>query len=91
MGGRFGELLLLFIVAMLLFGPQKLPDLARAMGEAIREFKKAANGETTSQSQSPAPATQPLPPAQIQAQAPAPPPVQPAPNKPADPPSSVVS
>ena len=67
MGGRFGELLLLFIVAMLLFGPQKLPDLARAMGEAIREFKKAANGETSTQSQPPAPAVQPAPPAQVQA------------------------
>ncbi len=47
MGGRFGEILLLVIVAMLLFGPQKLPDLAKAMGEAMREFKKAANGEGT--------------------------------------------
>ncbi len=87
MGGRFGELLLLFIVAMLLFGPQKLPDLARAMGEAIREFKKAANGETSTQSQPPAPAVQPAPPAQVQAQAPAAPPA----NKPTDPPSSIVS
>jgi len=43
MGGRMGELLLLLIVALLLFGPNKLPDLARSMGEALREFKKAAN------------------------------------------------
>jgi sec-independent protein translocase protein TatA len=84
MGGRFGELLLLFIVAMLLFGPQKLPDLARAMGEAIREFKKAANGETSSTPPVPTQAAQPAPQAQIQAQAP-------AENKPTDPPSSIVS
>ena len=54
MGGRFGELLLLLIIALLLFGPSKLPDLARSLGEAIREFKKAAdpnqaNSQTTAQ------------------------------------------
>ncbi len=90
MGGRFGELLLLFIVAMLLFGPQKLPDLAKAMGEAIREFKKAANGDTTSNSPNTSP--QPAPQAQIQAQTPAAAaPTQPVENKPADPPKSVIS
>ena len=41
--GRFEELILILIIALLLFGPKKLPDLARAMGEALREFKKAAN------------------------------------------------
>ena len=89
MGGRFGELLLLFIVAMLLFGPQKLPDLAKALGEAIREFKKAASGEGSSASAPVAPAQPVAPQAQIQAQAPAAP--APAENKPADPPSSIVS
>ncbi len=82
MGGRFGELLLLFIVAMLLFGPQKLPDLARAMGEAIREFKKAANGETSSTPPAP---SQPAPQAQVQA------PMASAETKPTEPPSSIVS
>ncbi len=53
MGGRFGELLLLFIVALLLFGPSKLPDLARAMGEAIREFKKAVNPDQPSNTHKP--------------------------------------
>ncbi len=53
MGGRFGELLLLLIVALLLFGPSKLPDLARAMGEALREFKKAANPDQPSRSSGP--------------------------------------
>jgi sec-independent protein translocase protein TatA len=36
-------LIVLFVV-VLLFGPRRLPDLARGMGEAIREFKKAING-----------------------------------------------
>jgi sec-independent protein translocase protein TatA len=35
-------LIVLFVV-VLLFGPRRLPDLARGMGEAIREFKKAIN------------------------------------------------
>ena len=50
MGGRFGEILLVLIVALLLFGPSKLPNLAKALGEAIREFKKAANTDPDNQS-----------------------------------------
>jgi len=51
MGGRFGEILLLFILALLLFGPNKLPDMAKALGQALNEFKKAANTENPTQSQ----------------------------------------
>jgi sec-independent protein translocase protein TatA len=36
-------LIVLFVV-VLLFGPRRLPELAKGMGEAIREFKKAING-----------------------------------------------
>jgi len=36
-------LIVLFVV-VLLFGPRRLPELAKGMGEAIREFKKAVNG-----------------------------------------------
>jgi sec-independent protein translocase protein TatA len=43
--GRFEELLLILAIALLLFGPSKLTDLAKAMGGALREFKKAANPE----------------------------------------------
>jgi len=42
-------------VALLLFGPNKLPDLARAVGQALREFKKAANTDPV-ENASPAPA-----------------------------------
>jgi sec-independent protein translocase protein TatA len=36
----FGELLLIFIVVILVFGSSKLPQLGDALGKAIRNFKK---------------------------------------------------
>lgn len=35
-----GELIIIFIVALLVIGPKKLPDLARAIAKGLREFKK---------------------------------------------------
>lgn len=35
------ELIVVFIVALVVIGPKKLPDLARALGKAIGEFKRA--------------------------------------------------
>lgn len=37
----FPELLVIFAIALLLFGPKRLPDLAKSLGKAIRDFKKA--------------------------------------------------
>lgn len=36
-----GELVVIFCVILLLFGGKKLPELARSLGQGIREFKKA--------------------------------------------------
>ncbi|MCU9612540.1 twin-arginine translocase TatA/TatE family subunit [Caldibacillus lycopersici] len=36
----FGEIAVILIVALLLFGPSKLPKLGKAAGETLREFKK---------------------------------------------------
>jgi len=38
------ELLMVLFVVMLLFGANKLPELARGMGKAMREIKKATQG-----------------------------------------------
>ena len=35
------ELIVIFVVALLVFGPSKLPELGKSLGEAIRGFKKA--------------------------------------------------
>jgi sec-independent protein translocase protein TatA len=37
------ELLVIFVIALLVFGPKKLPDLGRSIGRAISEFKKASD------------------------------------------------
>jgi Tat protein translocase TatB subunit len=37
------ELLLIFIIALIVLGPQKLPDLARTLGKVVGEFKKATD------------------------------------------------
>ena len=38
------ELIIILFVVLLLFGAKKLPDLARGLGEGIREFKNATKG-----------------------------------------------
>jgi TatA/E family protein of Tat protein translocase len=37
----FSELLLIFMVALLVFGPRKLPEIGKTLGKALGEFKKA--------------------------------------------------
>jgi len=38
-----GELILILIVVLIVFGPGKLPEVAKAMGKAVREFRKASS------------------------------------------------
>ena len=38
-----GEMLVVLVVALLVFGPNKLPQLGAALGKGIRNFKKAAS------------------------------------------------
>ena len=37
------ELLLIFVIALLLFGPRKLPDIGKSLGKAMGEFRRASN------------------------------------------------
>jgi TatA/E family protein of Tat protein translocase len=37
------ELILIFIVALIVFGPKRLPEIGRTLGKALGEFKKATD------------------------------------------------
>ncbi|WP_316821749.1 twin-arginine translocase TatA/TatE family subunit [Pedobacter gandavensis] len=39
-----GEIMLILVVVLLLFGGKKLPELAKGLGKGIREFKDASEG-----------------------------------------------
>ena len=81
-----GDLLIILLVILLLFGAKKLPELARGMGQAIKEFQKAKDefsdelhkaGDTPPKSN--------LPPASTVARTDAPPAARPDPNQAATP------
>ncbi|MCM1355174.1 MAG: twin-arginine translocase TatA/TatE family subunit [Staphylococcus sp.] len=38
-----GELIIIFVVILLLFGAKRIPDLARSMGKGISQFKQGMN------------------------------------------------
>lgn len=37
------ELIVIFVVALVVFGPRKLPELGRSLGKSLSEFKRASN------------------------------------------------
>ena len=39
----FPELVVIFTVALLVFGPRKLPEIGRSLGKSLNEFKRATN------------------------------------------------
>ncbi len=47
----FGELLIILVVLILLFGGKKIPDLAKSLGEGIRLFKKSINEDEKNNSE----------------------------------------
>ena len=74
-----GELILILIIALVVLGPGKLPDVANSLGKSVREFRKAATDITDAGKMDVPPpsaqATPPLPPLETPVgQAPAQPP-----------------
>lgn len=39
------ELILILVIALVVFGPGKLPEVGKALGRGIQEFRKATTGE----------------------------------------------
>jgi TatA/E family protein of Tat protein translocase len=37
------ELMVIFVIALIIFGPRKLPELGRSLGKSLGEFKRASN------------------------------------------------
>ena len=45
-GLGFGELLVIAVLALIFIGPKKLPELAKGLGQGLREFQNASKGLT---------------------------------------------
>jgi sec-independent protein translocase protein TatA len=40
-----GEIVLVLLIALLVFGPKKLPDLGKSLGRGMRDFKRGISGD----------------------------------------------
>ncbi len=56
-----GELILLLVIVLVVFGPGKLPEIGNAVGKGIREFRKAASDVTEATRIDAPPPTPPAP------------------------------
>ena len=89
-----GELILILIIALVVLGPGKLPDVAASLGKSVREFRKAATDvsdavKLDAPAEPPATAQAPTPAAPAPATNPAP--ATPPPTVPAAPPTEAGS
>lgn len=60
------EMIILFVIVLIIFGPKSLPKIGQALGKGIREFKDAARGLTEMDDETP---HKPVPPASQVSQA----------------------
>ena len=61
-----GEILVILLIALLVFGPRKLPELGKSLGAGIREFRKGTAGLKEEFEGSMREPTQPVVPAPVQ-------------------------
>ena len=54
--GKFEELLVILVIILVLFGGKKLPQLARGIGESVREVRRGFNGDTSDEAKKSEPA-----------------------------------
>lgn len=81
------ELIIIAIIALIIFGPGKLPEVAQSLGRGVREFRKAASDVTeATKLDAPPPAPTPSTTPVVTPASAAVPPVAPA-AQPAEPPS----
>ncbi len=50
-GLGFQELLIILVIALIIFGPGKLPQIGSGLGKAIRDFKKGVSGEDSDETE----------------------------------------
>jgi sec-independent protein translocase protein TatA len=58
---------IILVVALLLFGPKKLPELGKSLGKGMREFKDSLGGKYDDEPTSPTPVEAPAPPVEAPA------------------------
>ncbi len=51
------DLIVILVIALLIFGPKKLPEMGSAIGKSIKEFKKGMNELTAAKEDEPKPST----------------------------------
>ena len=56
-----GEIILLLLVALLLFGAKRLPEIGKSLGSGMREFKDSVSGTTKTELPVPTPDAAPAP------------------------------
>ena len=59
LGLGYGELLIILVIVLIVFGGKKLPELAKGLGQSIKEFKKSSKDEPEPEPAKPAEAKKP--------------------------------